>query len=447
MRINKLTLINIGPYAGSHSFDLTTNSEQNVVLIGGKNGSGKTTFLKSIKLGLFGCYSLGLKNETSQYWKEVEEMLNNKQNGPFCISIEIQYVENYVLKNMIIERSWRKNNNAYTEDVSVLVAGQKLSDYDSHEMLEKIKSLTSPQLINSYIYDGEKIASAIINDTISSYLEETFDTIFGINLLDQSIKDIGSYLSKTAIESEVKEFQDNVILINEINSLKTELKILVSNLNQLKKNKADILSIKKSYIDRFVKIGGLTKAQYQELQTKLSKAEKNKEEISKEVKEFVETDFPFLICKDLLKEAIIRIDKEQGAKHIRNIKEVEKILAIDLSDIVSQLNERFENKEPIHTFSDESISYIKKKYNSLENEASQIQKSLSSRYAKQDEYKILKQAIKRNEDSEEVNSIISSIEANDKALAHIDEEIKKIDILNEISTNTMVFICSSKCFF
>ena len=75
MKINKLTLTNIGPYVGKHCFDLSTSTNKNVVLIGGKNGSGKTTFLKSIKMGLFGCYSLGLKNETSQYWKEVEELL------------------------------------------------------------------------------------------------------------------------------------------------------------------------------------------------------------------------------------------------------------------------------------------------------------------------------------------------------------------------------------
>ena len=45
-----------------------------IVALVGQSGSGKTTFLKSIKMGLFGCYSLGLKNETSQYWKEVEEL-------------------------------------------------------------------------------------------------------------------------------------------------------------------------------------------------------------------------------------------------------------------------------------------------------------------------------------------------------------------------------------
>lgn len=428
MKINKLTLTNIGPYVGKHCFDLSTSTNKNVVLIGGKNGSGKTTFLKSIKMGLFGCYSLGLKNETSQYWKEVEELLNNKCAGPFSISIEIQYVENFVLKNMIVERSWIKNNESLTETITVYMSGKKMSEYESHEMLEKIKSLTSPQLINSYIYDGEKIASAVLNDTISSYLEETFDSMFGVNLLDQSVKDIGTYLSKLATESEVKDFQDNVIIINKINSLKTEIKLLNSNLSQLKKNRADIVSIRKSNVEKFIKLGGLTKTQFQEIQLKLNKVEKNKEEISKEVREFVETDFPLYICEKLLKESIIQIEKEQGSKYIKNVKDIESLLGINLSNVIEQLNERFDNCELIHNLSEESISIIRNKAEALETRIVQIQKSLSSRAAKQDEYKILKQAIKRNENSEEIDAIISAIETNDRALTSIDEEIRKLEI-------------------
>ena len=49
MKIKHLTLYNIGPYVKENRFDFTINKQKNIVLIGGKNGAGKTTFFKAIK--------------------------------------------------------------------------------------------------------------------------------------------------------------------------------------------------------------------------------------------------------------------------------------------------------------------------------------------------------------------------------------------------------------
>jgi len=45
MILKRLTLHNFGTYAGEQSLDLATDGNRNVILIGGKNGSGKSTFL------------------------------------------------------------------------------------------------------------------------------------------------------------------------------------------------------------------------------------------------------------------------------------------------------------------------------------------------------------------------------------------------------------------
>ena len=50
MRIKKIILYNIGPYIDRNIFDLSSDENRNIVLIGGKNGAGKTTFFKSIKI-------------------------------------------------------------------------------------------------------------------------------------------------------------------------------------------------------------------------------------------------------------------------------------------------------------------------------------------------------------------------------------------------------------
>ena len=55
MLLRKLTLENYGPYVGKQSIDLVPrSSEHPVILIGGMNGSGKTSILEAIQLVLFG---------------------------------------------------------------------------------------------------------------------------------------------------------------------------------------------------------------------------------------------------------------------------------------------------------------------------------------------------------------------------------------------------------
>ena len=54
MRISKIILDNFRQYHGTIEIDLQTQGKQNIVLIGGKNGFGKTNFLISIVWCLYG---------------------------------------------------------------------------------------------------------------------------------------------------------------------------------------------------------------------------------------------------------------------------------------------------------------------------------------------------------------------------------------------------------
>jgi DNA sulfur modification protein DndD len=83
MRISKIILKNFRQYYGTIEIDLQTQGKQNIVLIGGKNGFGKTNFLISIVWCLYGekitqideSFKREVQKETN-YQKFIKQSLN-----------------------------------------------------------------------------------------------------------------------------------------------------------------------------------------------------------------------------------------------------------------------------------------------------------------------------------------------------------------------------------
>ena len=85
MIIESLTLNNFGTYKGRQFFDLVPEDEKKpIILIGALNGSGKTTFLNSIQLCLYGNNAPQVKLSKMSYSDYLKNKINrsvDKQEG------------------------------------------------------------------------------------------------------------------------------------------------------------------------------------------------------------------------------------------------------------------------------------------------------------------------------------------------------------------------------
>lgn len=77
MKINRVTLYNFSSYVGENTIALGTHNEQNIILIGGNNGAGKTSFFTAIKLALYGPQCFRFQDKNNRYTARIKELINH----------------------------------------------------------------------------------------------------------------------------------------------------------------------------------------------------------------------------------------------------------------------------------------------------------------------------------------------------------------------------------
>src|SRR5690606_28805779 len=104
MQIKELSLYNFRIYKGANVIDLSTKGDKNIIVISGKNGYGKTTFLMSLVWCLYGknmsevdeFYHDQIKNQGG-YGKYISNSLNrlakNENDTSFYVSLKFTDVE------------------------------------------------------------------------------------------------------------------------------------------------------------------------------------------------------------------------------------------------------------------------------------------------------------------------------------------------------------------
>ncbi|MCP3742478.1 DNA sulfur modification protein DndD [Rossellomorea sp. BNER] len=306
MQLRKVIFHNIGAYKGTHEIILTVKPpEQNVILFGGKNGSGKTTFLTSIRIALFGAFAYRYASENENYYKQIYSLLNKaavkEGTNLFQIILEFSETENYKRNEYKFIRRWKLSNGQPKEQFSIMRNGGYLNESEKENYHSHLKETIPLELFNMCLFDGEELSRIVNDNRLSEYLNSAGKVLFNLHLFESLESDLSQYIKFSQEEKQLTQDEEDIFFLDKrIIEIENEI-------NKIKSNEASIHNTLKDFDDRSSNLkkqfdinGGLLKEERDTLQANVNEIESERKVNADKLKEFVSTLLPFYLTKDLM---------------------------------------------------------------------------------------------------------------------------------------------------
>lgn len=362
MKISKVIFKNFKPYFGKIEIDLSTQGERNLILIGGRNGQGKTSFLVGVVWCLYGSNisqvdEIFKKEVKGNYSKFLNKAINwtAKNDGETHFSVEILFSEVELsevfskneqrLSSISVKRSYDVANPVDGEKFSILMDGEEIGLLsDEVDKSNFVNDYLIPIDIAKFVFfDAEKIAeiASLSAKDQAVIMNEALGKILGLNIYENLVEDLKIYERKLKAEAAPHEINiqinsfENAKKQNEIRieSIEKELDEKEDNIEELKREITECTNelIRRGDTSIKVDIETLRKKE-EELQEKLEEVGRKFHEVS----DFI----PLTIISHKVEEVIEQIEHEEE-KLLNEIKKV------GLTEKTREFAEKLFNKPPL----------------------------------------------------------------------------------------------------
>jgi DNA sulfur modification protein DndD len=258
MIIKSIELDNFRIYKGQNIIDLSVNENENIIIVSGKNGFGKTTFLMSLVWCLYGrqmsdvdeIYKKEIENN-GNYRQYIKSSLNRQAEyegeTKFSVSViftDIMTIPDVTCNELRITRTYYTKGNK-DEDLEILIDGYESELVKDVGAEHFIRDFIMPkEIAKFFFFDAEKIVSLaeIHTGEQRQELSRAFSEVLGINQYQNLKDDLEQYLDKLKSETanarekaELKRLKtDSEEADDRINEIQEEIKSLEEDASALK---------------------------------------------------------------------------------------------------------------------------------------------------------------------------------------------------------------------
>ena len=444
MKIKRISLYNIGPYVGINTFDFSISRDKNIVLIGGKNGAGKTTFFKAIKTCLYGCKVWGYDAPGKEYFGIINGLVNFKtmydNTSSAYIELELLFDDGKQVTSYVLHREWKKVKTSLSEYFKIKKNGELIIGSEEDDFVNYLLSVIPPDMFNFYFFDGESIAEFFLGTDGNKNFRNAFLKLYGLDTLSIMIDNF----ARNAKKGDSKKSGRDIFNKARISLEKEEEKLnnLLFEVKEIE-NKIDLYQIKiKSLQSDYTKEGGVGLSEWKEINALALKEENVRDNLNRWLKETANHYLPFIILEKNLKKLLEEINADQEYRRSEMIMETFSSKEFGLS-----LKKFFSNKQAGNITEVELVEFLKttlkSKYDGVNFDFStnQVNRIMGQIYEKLDfNSKQIKQAVSKLNTSLKTSKklrdklLTSSIEGYEDFIEEkekIEKELSELYILIE----------------
>lgn len=425
MIIKELILHNFGVYASTNKFEF--HSKKPIVLIGGMNGRGKTTFLEAVLLALYGANSYAYNESKYKTYGQYLRSYVNVSDGTLRTHIDLEFVIDAEQEEVYkIHREW-SGDKKRTHELIMVYKDQEYNEFLTKNWTMFIENILPSGLSNFFFFDGEKIAELAIEDT-SNQMKESIKSLLGISVLETLEKDLGRVIhravKKQSANTDAKEIET---LRLQMEKARDNLETIDSELEDLEKKKSGVSQNLEILRQEYITNGGDIIGQRHELFRKrsfvLSKIEGGHEQLALDAA----SELPLVLVKDLLQNISKRAEIEQEQKMLNSALRRMQRLSVDYERIngqdaeaISRFIEFVRNKaqniesDILYNLSDTSLFQL---HVLIDNQLHEMKTSVKRRQ---------KEIAKLQEEADQLDSYLA-VDIDEKAIDHIYKNIKELE--------------------
>lgn len=413
MKIKRITLYNIGPYVGKNTFEFSIDRDKNIVLIGGKNGAGKTTFFKAIKTCLYGCKVWGFDSPGKDYYSLISSLVNFKtaydNNSCAFIEIELVFDDGKEVDCYTLHREWKKTKMTLVEFFNIHKNGGLIIGTEENDFINYLLSVIPPDMFNFYFFDGESIAEFFLGTDGNKNFRNAFLKLYGLDTLSIMVENFARNIKKKdAKKSGYAEYQAAKSAMGKARSYCDSIRSDIKDLE----NRIDLCQIKLNTLTgNYSKEGGISLVDWKELNSQILKEENVRDNLNRWLKEIANHYLPFILLeKNLLK----LLSELSEARENRKVAAVIDMMQND--DFANSINQFLAEKEVLNLTAVELVNLVKQNFT--------IHDDIYFDYSESQSDRLIAQIYEKLDfDKKQIKNVLTQINASLKTSKRLREQL------------------------